>query len=115
MIAFQQGTYANPDSSSGDFGDGRYGNLEATVAAIVLDPEATSSVLDADPTSGSVVEPLVKLTRLFRAMEFKTNAFSGERIRLVDLEQKIGQEAHRYVLTIYLFLLYPFQHFLWVC
>ena len=75
------------------------------VAAIVLDPEATSAVLDADPTSGSLVEPLVKLTRLFRAMEFETNAFSGERIRLVDLEQKIGQEAHRCV--IYAFVPKP--------
>ena len=93
--AFQKGTYANPDSGSGNFGDGRYGNLEAMVAAIVLDPEARSAELDADPTSGSLVEPVLKLTRMLRAMEFETNNDFGERLRLQDLQQKIGQEAHR--------------------
>ena len=48
--AFKDGSYTNP--SGDDFGDGRYGSMEALVAAIILDPEARSSVLDADPTSG---------------------------------------------------------------
>lgn len=95
--AFQQGTYANPDTSGGDFGDGRYGNLEAMVAAIILDPEARSAVLDSDPTSGSLVEPMLKITRLLRAMKFEKSETSGERLRLVDLQQKIGQEPHRCV------------------
>ena len=90
--AFQEGTYT---ASGETFGDGRYGNLEATVAAIVLDIEARSAVLDADPTSGSLVEPMLKITRLFRAMEFDVDKVNnGERLRLVDLQQKIGQEPY---------------------
>ena len=90
--AVQQGTYT---ASGETFGDGRYGNLEAMAAAIVLDIEARSAVLDADPTSGSLVEPMLKITRLFRAMEFEVNNNYGERLRLVDLHQKIGQEPYR--------------------
>lgn len=93
MTAFQTGTY-NPNLGIGTFGDGAYGNLEATVAAIILNDEARSVVLDADPTFGSLVEPLLKLTRLMKAMEYETNAISGERIRLSNLQQTIGQEAH---------------------
>lgn len=69
--------------------------MEALIAAIVLDPEARSSVLDADPTSGSLVEPMLKLTRFLRAMKFETTAISGERMRLVNLQQKVGQEPHK--------------------
>ena len=70
------------------------------VAAIVLDSEARSAVLDADPTSGSLVEPLLKLIRFMRAMEFQTNDQSGERVRIRDLEGSIGQESHRLVTTM---------------
>lgn len=68
--------------------------MEALVAAIILDPEARSVVLDADPTAGSLVEPLLKITRFMRAMEFQTSDNSGERVRLRDLMGKIGQESH---------------------
>ena len=68
--------------------------MEAMIAAIVLDPESRSPVLDADPTNGSLVEPLLKLIRFMRAMEFQTNEDSGERIRLKNLQGKIGQETH---------------------
>jgi uncharacterized protein (DUF1501 family)/uncharacterized protein (DUF1800 family) len=90
--AFKEGSYPNPDS--GSFGDGRYGNLESTVAAIVLNDEARSVVLDADPTFGSFVEPLLKLTRIMRALKFEPDVNSGERMRLLSTQQLIGQEAH---------------------
>ena len=93
--AFQDGSFPNPDPGSNDFGDGRYGNLESMVAAIVLDPEARSIILDAEPTSGSLVEPIIKLTRVLRAMKFQTNDTSGERVRIDDLQERIGQEPHR--------------------
>jgi hypothetical protein len=64
-------------------------------AAIVLDIESRSIILDADPTSGSLVEPMLKLTRFLRAMEFQTNNESGERIRMKNLQSRIGQEPHR--------------------
>ncbi len=93
-IAFKDGTYSNPDPQGDDFGDGRYGSMEALVAAIILDPEARSAVLDVDPSNGSLVEPLLKLIRFMRAMEFKIDEESGDRIRLKNLQGKIGQESH---------------------
>jgi hypothetical protein len=66
------------------------------VAAIILDSEARSVVLDVDPISGSLVEPMLKLTRFFRAMEFQTNVkLGGKRLRIQDLQMSIGQESHR--------------------
>lgn len=51
--AFKTGSYLSGGQS---FGDGEYGNLGATAAAIVLDREARSVILDADPTGGSLRE-----------------------------------------------------------
>lgn len=62
-IAFKTGRFA-------DFGSGLRGDLAATVAAVLLDREARSSVLDHDPLSGKVREPLVKLMHVFRALEY---------------------------------------------
>jgi len=59
-IAFKEGTYLSENVS---FGDDRYGSLEAMIAAIVLHEEAKSVVLDADPTSGSLREPVSYLYR----------------------------------------------------
>ena len=65
------------------------------VAAIVLDPEVRNTVVDADPTSGSLIEPMLKITRFMRAMEFNKRDEAGDRLKLVDLQSKIGQEPHR--------------------
>ena len=51
--AFKSGSYV---SGGKTFGDDKYGNLAATAAAIVLDREARSIILDADPTGGSFRE-----------------------------------------------------------
>ena len=95
LIAFKTGTFTHPDSSEDDFGDGRYGNLQAMVAAVILDPEMRTVVLDADPTSGSLIEPILKVTRFMRAMEFRKRIIAGDRLKLVELQEKIGQEPHR--------------------
>ena len=42
---------------------GKYGDLGATVAAILLEPEARSVMLDYDPTFGRLREPLLKVGR----------------------------------------------------
>ena len=65
------------------------------VAAIVLDPESRSVIIDADPMSGSLIEPMMKLMRVMRAMNFQKRDEAGERLKLVDLQNKIGQEPHR--------------------
>jgi len=63
-------------------------------AAILLDDEARTVVLDADPTFGSLKEPILKLFAFMRAMEFTMN----DRIptlRMVEMVNKIGQEPFR--------------------
>ena len=62
---------------------------------MILDPEIRSVVLDADPTSGSLIEPMIKVTRFMRAMEFQKRHEAGDRLKLVSLQDKIGQEPHR--------------------
>jgi uncharacterized protein (DUF1800 family) len=70
-----------------------YGDLAATTAAIILDRESRSVVLDADPSQGSLREPLLKVIAVMRNLEFKI-ASSSDFIILQDLERKIGQMAH---------------------
>ncbi len=48
------------------FGDGKYGSLAATAAAIILDEESLTPVIDEDPVSGNVREPLLKVIHLMR-------------------------------------------------
>ena len=69
--AFTTGSYTSQGLT---FGDGKYGNLGAMVAAIVLDREARSSVLDSDPTFGSMREPMIKLIAFLRAMKLETRS-----------------------------------------
>jgi len=81
--AFRTGSYAGTKHS------GRYGDLAATTMAILLDPEARSEALEADPYHGKLREPIVKLLHFLRAMEFQSNA--GRQVELWDLQTKIGQ------------------------
>ena len=96
--AFRTGIYTY-NSSTGElfsYGSSIYGDLGATVAAILLDPEAREMVLDLDPTHGSLLEPILKLYKLMRSMEIKAN----DSKRLIEfyyydgLTDKIGQEAY---------------------
>jgi cullin-associated NEDD8-dissociated protein 1 len=67
--AFRSGRYI--DISTGtSFGSGEYGNMGAMVAALLLDRESRSVVLDADPASGSVMEPILRFVRLMKSLEF---------------------------------------------
>ena len=45
---------------------GKYGDLGATFAAILLDQEALSLTLQADPSSGRMREPLLKIMHFIR-------------------------------------------------
>ena len=57
--AFRSGRYLN-------FGSGKYGDLSASVAAVLLYREARSPVLDADPSFGSIRQPLLKVLAVMR-------------------------------------------------
>ena len=77
---------------------GEYGDMGATIAAIVLDREARSTVLDADPAAGTLREPLVKVIHALRALEFKPKkAWGGPTdipLALTKLADTIGMQAH---------------------
>ena len=76
------------------FGSKQYGCLKATVAAIVLDRELRSEVLDADPSAGSLREPLVRLVHFMRSMGFKPETSNAGKLVLLDLEEEIGEMAY---------------------
>ena len=88
--AFRAGSYSIGGTN---FGDGRYGNLASTVAAVILDREARTVVLDIDPTSGALREPMLKLISFMRAMQFEQSASAPE-LRLYELQDRIGQAPH---------------------
>ena len=48
----------------------RSGSLAAVAAAITLDPEALNVVIDDDPISGNVREPLLKVVQALRSLSF---------------------------------------------
>lgn len=73
------------------FGSGRYGDLQATFAAIVLDRDLQNSAASADPFTGGLREPILKVIGFMRATEFQST------IPLVELDlmdSKIGQMAY---------------------
>ena len=92
-IAVVAGAFAEGEYVSGGetFGNGEYGNLEATIAAVLLDREMRSAILDADPASGSMSEPLLRVLKFFKAMEYTS---PNPLLKFDDMDLKIGQEAH---------------------
>lgn len=73
-------------------GSGEYGDLAATTAAIYLDREARSTVLDHDRTFGLLREPLIKVISFMRAMEFVSE--DDREVELLDLDESIGMMQH---------------------
>jgi hypothetical protein len=74
------------------FGTGKYGDLAATVAAIILDRESRSVVLDADPSHGSLREPLIKVIALMRNLNYQQT--DGQFTSLYGLQTSIGEGMH---------------------
>lgn len=103
--AFRNGSYV--DGASGEtFGTGEYGDLAATVAAILLDREARFATLDADTTHGGNREPLLGLIHFLRAMEYKSR--DGREIELDALHNSIGMAVF-YSPTVFNFYLPEYQ------
>lgn len=87
--AFISGSFT---SGGVTFGTGKYGNLKAVAAAIALDPESLSPVIDEDPVSGNIREPLLKLIHFMRSLSFKRRPNVKFRHGLFDMMSfKIGQ------------------------
>lgn len=72
--AFRTGEFADHTYS------GEYGDLGATFAAILLDPEARSTTLDADPGHGTLREPLLKVMHFFKSLEYKSHIGPSQQI-----------------------------------
>jgi uncharacterized protein (DUF1800 family) len=93
-LAFTTGLYyhqTGPDSIT--FGSSNYGDLAATVAAIILHAESRREVLDADPMHGSLREPLIKVISMMRNLEYEEQggARGEDFISLGGMENKIGE------------------------
>ena len=83
--AFAEGSYDG-------IGSGKYGDLSALIAAILLDREARNTLLDADPSHGQLREPLLKVIHMLRSMEAAPRG--NREVELDDLEDDIGEMAH---------------------
>ena len=86
--AFSSGLYVHQGIT---LGKGKYGDLEATIAAVLLDREARSLVLDKDPAHGSLREPILKVISFMRATNFTSTV---PLVELNSMELKIGQMAY---------------------
>ena len=89
---YKEGQYI---SNGETFGDGRFSSLPAVIAAILLDPEATSNTLDADPAYGGIKEPIVKVLSFMRAMGYRQTPHDRMFLpKLSNMASKVGQMAH---------------------
>jgi uncharacterized protein (DUF1501 family)/uncharacterized protein (DUF1800 family) len=86
--AFKTGVYHGHTFS------GTYGDIGAATAATLLDREARSLVLSADPTFGGVRAPFLKLMHLLRAMEY-TPRDHREIEFTQELSLEIGQAVYQ--------------------
>jgi len=78
--AFRTGAY------NGTIYSGRWGCLAATVAAILLHPEAAK----ASPTNGMLREPMIKMLHFLRAMEYSDS--TGDQFSFAgNIQESIGQ------------------------
>jgi len=75
----------------GQFGSGRRGDLAATVAAVLMDREARSSILDYDITHGKIRAPLDKLIHMLRALEIVSNPGLDD----IRLDDRMSQHPYR--------------------
>lgn len=91
--AFVSGQYISSNGIT--FGTGKLSDMKAIVAAILLDQEATANVLDADPVSGGIKEPIIKILQFLRSMEYqKTQWDRNIYPKLSNMVARVGQMAH---------------------
>ena len=82
--------------------------MAALTAALLLDREARSVVLDADPTHGSLLEPFLRFVRVMKSLEFRAKA---DRVFVDVVDQMfdlIGEEPHN-LPDVFSFFLPEFQ------
>ena len=101
--AFRTGKYAVSDEVS--FGSEEYGSLEATIAAVLLDKEATDESISQDMSYGSLREPILKVMHLLRSQNYEAMipvspiglpAARDYHLRLWRMNLKIGQSPYEF-------------------
>lgn len=98
--AFKDGLFVFEDPGSSintiAFGAGAWGDLAATIAAIILDREATTVVLDADPAHGSIKQPLLKVIGMMRSLEYERTDIARNTVPVLrnNMVDKVGQMAY---------------------
>ncbi len=91
--AFKSGHYEVPYRTGlPSFGTGKYGDLSATIAAILLDRESRNVVLDSDSSSGGIREPIIKVISIMRSLNYIQT--SANFISLHNLQPFVGQGPH---------------------
>jgi uncharacterized protein (DUF1501 family)/uncharacterized protein (DUF1800 family) len=85
--AFRTGRYGSEVFS------GKYGDLAATVYAVLMDREARSPLLETDPTFGMLRDPLLKTYHLMRALKYK--AYNGREVNMNNMINRIGVQAFK--------------------
>jgi len=89
-IAFESGTFVAPGGQV--FGDGRRGNLEATLAAVLLEPTLFDDQIE--PTDGKIREPMLLLAGWVHSAGIEDVNVGNEWL-LRDLNSSIGQHPYR--------------------
>ena len=84
-MAFTQGSFEG-------IGSGKYGDLSALIAAVLLHEEARTVLLDADPTHGQMREPLLKVLHVLRSLDVEPRG--NRELELKNLQYSIGEMAH---------------------
>mmetsp|Transcript_31842 Transcript_31842/g.73213 ORF Transcript_31842/g.73213 Transcript_31842/m.73213 type:complete len:3134 (+) Transcript_31842:2040-11441(+) len=102
--AFTNGSYTHNGKT---FGMGKYGDMAATIAAVLLDREARTMTLERDPSHGSLREPLLKFVSILRSMEFVSKR---PQVAVSGISTDIGQMAHEFG-SVFSFFLPEFQPF----
>jgi hypothetical protein len=95
--AFKEGAF-------GGFGTGTRGDLAATLAAVLLDPEARSPIMAHDASTGGVREPVVKSLHLLRALEYAPSLGYEE----ISVNYEFGQMPY-HADSVFNFFQYDFQ------
>jgi uncharacterized protein (DUF1800 family) len=91
--AFASGRFA---AAGGNYtvGSGRRGDLKATVAAVLLDPEARSAANITQEDWGKLREPVLRLAALMRAFE-ATSQSPGQQFRIGVIDNQMFQTPMR--------------------
>ena len=84
-MAFTQGSFEG-------IGSGKYGDLSALIAAVLLHEEARTVLLDADPTHGQMREPLLKVLHVLRSLDVQPRG--NRELELRNLQHSIGEMVH---------------------